>query len=304
MYLHGGYDDIFPKIEEALQGKAIGESVQVKLQPDEAFGEYDAEMVQIEPRKDFPKELQVGMQFEGDFYGTRIGIGQIALDPANIPEELSEGATLFRNRDQEFERALEKESADRRVSLKPEFRETGSGFTLSLTDEDGIIVTVDLPRSEKIGCELAQQPEQAMSKLKENPHQCAAAGGPRSHPRNFPSTGFRETHDNACHALHPECQQQLDRFPRSAGIWSGSYRSRRHRTRVSRIPALSWRMPLSRLPPSSRAGLRDPSGTRFRAYRSSPLCDLSTSDGYFRIKPGSNLVALYATQTHNLRHHK
>jgi len=65
VYLHGGYDDIFPKIEEALQGKKIGESVNVKLQPDEAFGDYDAEMVQIEPRKDFPKELQVGMQFEG-----------------------------------------------------------------------------------------------------------------------------------------------------------------------------------------------------------------------------------------------
>jgi len=65
VYLHGGYEDIFPKIEEALQGKAVGESVQVKLQPDEAFGEYDPELVQIEPRKDFPKELQVGMQFEG-----------------------------------------------------------------------------------------------------------------------------------------------------------------------------------------------------------------------------------------------
>ena len=65
IYLHGGYDDIFPKIEEALQGKTVGESVQVKLQPDEAFGEYDTSLVQIEPRKDFPKELQVGMQFEG-----------------------------------------------------------------------------------------------------------------------------------------------------------------------------------------------------------------------------------------------
>ena len=64
IYLHGGYDDIFPKIEEALQGKKIGESVKVKLQPDEAFGDYDAQMVQIEPRKDFPKELEVGMQFE------------------------------------------------------------------------------------------------------------------------------------------------------------------------------------------------------------------------------------------------
>ncbi|MBS1189026.1 MAG: peptidylprolyl isomerase [Rhodocyclaceae bacterium] len=65
VYLHGGYDDIFPKIEEALQGKKVGESIQVKLQPDEAFGEYDADLVQIEPRKDFPKELQVGMQLEG-----------------------------------------------------------------------------------------------------------------------------------------------------------------------------------------------------------------------------------------------
>jgi FKBP-type peptidyl-prolyl cis-trans isomerase SlyD len=65
VYLHGGHDDIFPRIEEALQGKCAGDSVQVKLQPDEAFGEYDADLVQIEPRADFPKELQVGMQFEG-----------------------------------------------------------------------------------------------------------------------------------------------------------------------------------------------------------------------------------------------
>jgi FKBP-type peptidyl-prolyl cis-trans isomerase SlyD len=65
VYLHGGYDDIFPKIEEALQDKRTGDVVQVKLQPDEAFGEYDADLVQIEPRSGFPDPLQVGMQFEG-----------------------------------------------------------------------------------------------------------------------------------------------------------------------------------------------------------------------------------------------
>ncbi|MCK6406801.1 MAG: peptidylprolyl isomerase [Rhodocyclaceae bacterium] len=65
VYLHGGYDDIFPKIEEAVQGKKIGESIKVKLQPDEAFGDYDEELIQIEPRSQFPEELQVGMQFEG-----------------------------------------------------------------------------------------------------------------------------------------------------------------------------------------------------------------------------------------------
>jgi FKBP-type peptidyl-prolyl cis-trans isomerase SlyD len=65
IYLHGGYDGIFPTIEGALQGKKVGETVVVKMQPDEAFGEYDAELIEIEPREDFPEELQVGMQFEG-----------------------------------------------------------------------------------------------------------------------------------------------------------------------------------------------------------------------------------------------
>ena len=65
VYLHGGYDDIFPMIEEAVQGKKIGESVVVKMQPDDAFGEYDPELIQVESRKGFPSELQVGMQFEG-----------------------------------------------------------------------------------------------------------------------------------------------------------------------------------------------------------------------------------------------
>ena len=65
IYLHGGHDDIFPMIEEALQGKKVGETVVVKMQPDDAFGEYDAELIQVEPRKTFPKELEVGMQFEG-----------------------------------------------------------------------------------------------------------------------------------------------------------------------------------------------------------------------------------------------
>jgi FKBP-type peptidyl-prolyl cis-trans isomerase SlyD len=65
IYLHGGYDDVFPMIEEAIEGKKIGESVTVKMQPADAFGEYDAELIQIESRSDFPKELQVGMQFEG-----------------------------------------------------------------------------------------------------------------------------------------------------------------------------------------------------------------------------------------------
>jgi FKBP-type peptidyl-prolyl cis-trans isomerase SlyD len=64
VYLHGGYGGIFAKIEETLQGKAAGEHFDVKLEPDDAFGEYDAELVMIEPRNLFPDNIEVGMQFE------------------------------------------------------------------------------------------------------------------------------------------------------------------------------------------------------------------------------------------------
>lgn len=64
VYLHGGYGGIFDRIEEELQGKAEGDSLQVKLDPEQAFGDYDAELVNIEPRSLFPDSIEVGMQFE------------------------------------------------------------------------------------------------------------------------------------------------------------------------------------------------------------------------------------------------
>lgn len=66
-YLHGGYDNIFPKVEEAMHGKNVGDLVEVSLDPEDAFGEYDDALVQIEPASAFPTEdLKVGMQFEGE----------------------------------------------------------------------------------------------------------------------------------------------------------------------------------------------------------------------------------------------
>jgi FKBP-type peptidyl-prolyl cis-trans isomerase SlyD len=64
-YLHGGYDAIFLPVEAALHGKEIGDSVAVKLQPADAFGEYDSELVQIVPVDELPQPLAVGMQIEG-----------------------------------------------------------------------------------------------------------------------------------------------------------------------------------------------------------------------------------------------
>jgi len=66
-YLHGGYVNIFPKVEEAMHGKNVGDLIEVSLDPEDAFGEYDDALVQIEPASAFPsQDLKVGMQFEGE----------------------------------------------------------------------------------------------------------------------------------------------------------------------------------------------------------------------------------------------
>jgi len=64
-YLHGGYDGIFPLVERALDGRDVGESCRVRLEPEDAFGEYDAQLVLVESRDKFPGNVDVGMQFEG-----------------------------------------------------------------------------------------------------------------------------------------------------------------------------------------------------------------------------------------------
>ena len=65
VYLHGGYEGTFPKIETLLDGQDIGFEATIQLEPNEAFGEYDPELLKIEPRTRFPEPLEVGMQFEG-----------------------------------------------------------------------------------------------------------------------------------------------------------------------------------------------------------------------------------------------
>jgi len=64
-YLHGGYDGIFPLVEQALAGKTVGDSCRVRLEPEDAFGEYDAELIHLEPRSKFSASVAVGMRFEG-----------------------------------------------------------------------------------------------------------------------------------------------------------------------------------------------------------------------------------------------
>jgi FKBP-type peptidyl-prolyl cis-trans isomerase SlyD len=68
-YLHGGYDGIFPTVEEALHGKEEGSTFSVTMEPEDAFGEYERELVRSEPRGLFPENVAIGMQFEGGAEG-------------------------------------------------------------------------------------------------------------------------------------------------------------------------------------------------------------------------------------------
>ena len=63
-FLLGG-DDLLAKIEETLQGHETGDKLELHLEPENAFGDYDENLVFLEARKLFPAELEEGMTFDG-----------------------------------------------------------------------------------------------------------------------------------------------------------------------------------------------------------------------------------------------
>ena len=63
-FLVGG-DDLLARIEQALQGHEPGDTLDLHLEPEEAFGDYDERLLYLQPRSLFPDELEEGMTFEG-----------------------------------------------------------------------------------------------------------------------------------------------------------------------------------------------------------------------------------------------
>jgi len=64
IYLHGGYNEVFYKIEKALEGKSIGDSIHLQLLPKDAFGEYQSNLVLVQDRNMFEDNLEVGQHVE------------------------------------------------------------------------------------------------------------------------------------------------------------------------------------------------------------------------------------------------
>ena len=64
-FLLGG-QDLLPKIEQALQGHAVGDKVDLHLEPEDAFGDFDDQLLFLEPRALFPKDIEEGLTIEGN----------------------------------------------------------------------------------------------------------------------------------------------------------------------------------------------------------------------------------------------
>ena len=80
------------------------------------------------------------------------------------PEGFKPGIEIHRNRDQAFERLLEKESAARHIGVLVELAETADGFALTLRDEDGIQACATIAH----GKEPAKNPERALAAVGES----------------------------------------------------------------------------------------------------------------------------------------
>jgi len=88
-YVHGSDDRVIPKIAEAMEGKTVGEVVEVAVPPKEGFGEYDESLIYRDKLENVPeeyRELGKEAQFQNEngqtktMVVTRIENGEIELD--------------------------------------------------------------------------------------------------------------------------------------------------------------------------------------------------------------------------------
>jgi FKBP-type peptidyl-prolyl cis-trans isomerase SlyD len=63
-FLIGGHD-LLPVIEEALLELAAGSTLQLQIEPEQGFGDFNDQLLFLEPRHLFPPELEAGLTMEG-----------------------------------------------------------------------------------------------------------------------------------------------------------------------------------------------------------------------------------------------
>jgi len=136
-FAHGRQPDIGAFETPKFSGEAIGAVTRIGAAWFEIDGDvelHNGDGVSYQP---------LGSKGANKLVGVRINVarGQ-RLYPNEMPADLKPGMTLYRNRDQAFERALEKESAERRIGVRLALAAADGELELTLEDEDGIAARV------------------------------------------------------------------------------------------------------------------------------------------------------------------
>ena len=88
-YAHGGVNQMFPDVEAALEGRSVGETIEVVIPPGKAFGPYDPDLTFVDNIDNVPPEFrQVGaeVQMQNDqgetrtFFVSKIEDGKLTVD--------------------------------------------------------------------------------------------------------------------------------------------------------------------------------------------------------------------------------
>lgn len=98
VYLHG-QGDVIPGLEAALLGKAPGEEFDVTVEPADAYGEYNEELVQVVPRTVFEgvENIETGMVFTAQAQNGPVQLTVAKIDGDDItvdPNHPLSGKTL------------------------------------------------------------------------------------------------------------------------------------------------------------------------------------------------------------------
>ena len=87
----------------------------------------------------------------GKLKGLRINrVENNKLFPAGEMPRIKQRTVLYRNFDQEFEKLMQRKSAERKIGVEMTLGENNFGFTLMLTDEDDVQVSVTLAKEKEL----------------------------------------------------------------------------------------------------------------------------------------------------------
>lgn len=157
---------------------------------------------------------------QGKLHGFRVNrVENNKLYPQEMPR-LRPKTKIYRNFDQEFERMMQKKSAERKMAVSMLFEENNFGFTLTLTDEDDNCISVTLPAEKTLArTPQAENLKNQLGKLGNTPFELEKLDISLSADWFVPSSALADLRRNAVEKLlearRINYPQERVRFPKT-----------------------------------------------------------------------------------------